>query len=86
MLDLDSKRICKLCGQEKKLSDFPKRSDTCRYWTCKKCFYKKRAEYEKSKGEKHHQKILDYQKEYRKKNKDKLIKQRRDYYRTEKSY
>lgn len=45
-------RRCKSCGDEKTLEDFPVHGakKNCHYWTCKKCFYRKRAEYNKERG------------------------------------
>ena len=82
-MDLNSPRKCKICGQIKPLSDFPKHGgDTeCRYWRCRQCYRKKRREYLANRGEKARQTRIEKGRIYRENNKEELLRKQREYYR-----
>ncbi len=73
------KKKCRVCGEEKLLTEFNYRKDSKTYRTeCKECRREYRKEYNKEYRKNNKEKIAKIQKEYKKNNKEKINKYKRD--------
>jgi hypothetical protein len=68
------RRVCKICGIEKDISEFFKKEDHYRN-ICKKCYRQYRRQY----YEQNKEKIIQYKKQYREQNKEKIALRRKQY-------
>lgn len=74
-------RICKICGAEKTLEEFPLHgaNKNCHLWKCRDCYNACQRKYRANYSEEVKQKLAEYQKKYRQKNKEKLLAQGKEY-------